>query len=40
MGDPYDFGVVKSYPEWKKWLKKIPKKKSERLDKMEQKNGW
>ena len=26
-GDPYDFGVVKSYPEWKKWLKKIPKKK-------------
>ena len=26
MGDPYDFGVVKSYPEWKKWLKKIPQK--------------
>ena len=21
-GDPYDFGVLKNYPNWKKWLKK------------------
>ena len=26
-GDPYNFGVVKSYTKWKKWLKQIREKK-------------
>ena len=26
-GDPYDFGVVKSYTEWKKWSEKRRRKK-------------
>ena len=39
-GDPNDFGVVKSYMEWKKWTNKIPPKKSERLDQMEEENAF
>ena len=39
-GVPCDFGVVKSYTKLKKWVNKIPPKKSKILDQIEQENGW
>ena len=38
-GDFYDYGVVKSYPEWKKCLKKIPNKKLKDWTKWNRKMG-
>ena len=39
-GDPYGFGVVKSYPEWKTYFQKFKKKYTERFDQVKQENGW
>ena len=37
--DPYEFGVVKSYTDWIKWLKKFPKKSEKNWTKWIRKMG-